>query len=75
MAIRLSGIQLARLYVSLQGNGEALPVELHPLVDGLERELLSHLSVEEGEQFQQGNLTVPERISTLRYVLKQEEDT
>ncbi len=74
MPIYLSGNQVARLYAVLQGSGDGLPGELHPLLNTLERELFSHLSVEEGESFQEGPMRVPEKISALRYVLKQEED-
>jgi hypothetical protein len=72
--IYLSGTQVARLYTVLQGSGNALPDELHPLLNNLERELFSYLSVEEGEAFQQAPIRVPEKISALRYVLKQEEN-
>lgn len=74
MPIYLSGTQVARLYTVLQGSGNTLPDELHPLLNNLERELFSYLSVEEGEAFQEGPLRVPEKISALRYVLKQEEN-
>ncbi len=74
MAIYLSGTQLARLYDSLQGSDESLPRELHPFLNALERELFSHLSVEEGEEFQRQSKGVPERISRLRYVLIEEEN-
>lgn len=74
MPILLSGTQVARLYAVLQRSDDALPDELRPVLNTLERELFSHLSVEEGEAFQEEPLRVPEKISTLRYVLNQEEN-
>ncbi len=74
MAIYLSGTQLARLYAALQGSDDRLPRELHPLLNALEREIFSHLSVEEGEQFQRQSARVPEKMSALRYVLTEEEN-
>lgn len=73
MAIPLSGTQLVHLFLTLQGVNERLSPELQGFLNGLERELFRHLSVEEAERLQQERAPFPEKIAPLRYLLSEEE--
>ncbi len=75
MAIRISGTQLVHLYAHLQESHDLLSRELQPFLDKLERELFAHLSVEEAEGLQGGAEVFPEKIATLRYLLREEEES